>query len=102
SDRVRAAVAAAEQRQGQGSLLYLDLDHFKRVNDTAGHIAGDGLLRIVGQRLSECVGDGQNIARLGGDEFAVLLPSIAEPDVVRHLAPTTIMSLRRAIMVECR
>jgi diguanylate cyclase (GGDEF)-like protein len=102
ADRVRAAVAAAEQRQGQGSLLYLDLDHFKRVNDTAGHIAGDGLLRIVGERLSECLGDGQNIARLGGDEFAVLLPSIAEPDGVRHLAERIIVSLQRPIVIDGR
>jgi diguanylate cyclase (GGDEF)-like protein len=102
ADRVRAAVAAAEQRQGQGSLLYLDLDHFKRVNDTAGHIAGDGLLRIVGERLSECLGDGQNIARLGGDEFAVLLPSIAEPDGVRHLAERIIVCLQRPIVIDGR
>jgi diguanylate cyclase (GGDEF)-like protein len=102
ADRVRAAVAAAEQRQGMGSLLYLDLDHFKRVNDTAGHIAGDGLLRIVGERLSECVGDGQNIARLGGDEFAVLLPSIAEPDGVRQLAERIIASLQRPITIDGR
>jgi diguanylate cyclase (GGDEF)-like protein len=102
ADRVRAAVAAAEQRQGQGSLLYLDLDHFKRVNDTAGHIAGDGLLRIVGERLSECVGDGQSIARLGGDEFAVLLPSIAEPDGVRELAERIIVSLQRPIIIDGR
>jgi diguanylate cyclase (GGDEF)-like protein len=102
ADRVRSAVAAAEQRQGQGSLLYLDLDHFKRVNDTAGHIAGDGLLRIVGERLSECVGDGQSIARLGGDEFAVLLPSIAEPDGVRQLAERIIVSLQRPIIIDGR
>jgi diguanylate cyclase (GGDEF)-like protein len=102
ADRVRAAVAAAEQRQGQGSLLYLDLDHFKRGNDTAGHIAGDGLLRIVGERLSECVGDGQNIARLGGDEFAVLLPSIAEPEGARQLAERIIVSLQRPIIIEGR
>jgi diguanylate cyclase (GGDEF)-like protein len=102
SNRVRAAVAAAEERRGLGSLLYLDLDHFKRVNDIAGHTAGDGLLRIVGERLTECVDEGHSIARLGGDEFAVLLPSILEPDSARQLAERIIVNLRRAIMVDGR
>jgi diguanylate cyclase (GGDEF)-like protein len=102
SERVRLAVAAAEERCGSGSLLYLDLDHFKRVNDTAGHTAGDGLLRIVGERLAECIGDGQSIARLGGDEFAVLLPAITEPDEVRQLAEKIIVSLQRSILIDGR
>jgi diguanylate cyclase (GGDEF)-like protein len=102
SERVRAAVAAAEQRQGLGSLLYLDLDHFKRVNDTAGHTSGDGLLRIVGERLTECLGEGQSVARLGGDEFAALLPSIAGPDSVRQLAERIIANLQRPIIVDGR
>jgi diguanylate cyclase (GGDEF)-like protein len=102
SDRVRAAVAVAEQRSGLGCLLYLDLDHFKRVNDTAGHTAGDGLLRIVAERLTECVGEGHGIARLGGDEFAVLLPSIAEPDSARQLAERIIVNVQRPILVDGR
>jgi diguanylate cyclase (GGDEF)-like protein len=102
SDRVRAAVAGAEERRGLGCLLYLDLDHFKRVNDTAGHTAGDGLLRIVAERLTECVGEGHGIARLGGDEFAVLLPSIAEPDNARQLAERIIVNLQRPILVDGR
>jgi diguanylate cyclase (GGDEF)-like protein len=102
SDRVRAAVAAAEERQGLGSLLYLDLDHFKRINDSSGHTAGDALLRIVGERLTECVDEGQSIARLGGDEFAVLLPSILEPDGARQLAERIIVNLQRPIDVDGR
>jgi diguanylate cyclase (GGDEF)-like protein len=102
SDRIRAAIAAAEERQELGGLLYLDLDHFKHVNDTAGHTAGDGLLRIVGERLVECVGEGQSIGRLGGDEFAVLLPSIAGPDSARQIAEGIIASLQRPIVVDGR
>jgi diguanylate cyclase (GGDEF)-like protein len=102
SERVRDAVAAARQRQGLGSLLYLDLDHFKRVNDTAGHTAGDELLRIVGERLIECVGEVGCVGRLGGDEFAVLLPSIAEPGGVRQIAERIITSLQQVIAVEGR
>ena len=102
SERVRAAVSAAGERRGLGGLLYLDLDHFKRVNDTAGHTAGDGLLRIVGERLTECIGEGQSIARLGGDEFAVLLPSVEDPDSVRRLAERILVSLQRPIRVDGR
>ena len=102
SDHVRAAVGAVEGRDVQGGLLYLDLDHFKRVNDTAGHTAGDGLLRIVGERLTECVSEDHSIARLGGDEFAVLLPSIAGPDSLRQLAERIIISLQRPIIVDGR
>lgn len=56
-----------------GALILLDLDHFKDINDTRGHLQGDALLRQVGARLIECVRDIDRIARLGGDEFVVLL-----------------------------
>jgi diguanylate cyclase (GGDEF)-like protein len=59
------------------TLAYLDLDHFKNVNDTFGHSTGDRLLRIVAQVMSEGVRRSDAIGRLGGDEFAVLLPDIA-------------------------
>ena len=102
SECVCAAVAAAQERQGLGSLLYIDLDQFKRVNDTAGHSAGDGLLRVVGERLTECVGENHSIARLGGDEFAVLLPAIPEPDSARQMAERIIASLQRPIVIDGR
>jgi len=67
-DRALALV----QRGGRFALLYLDLDQFKRVNDTLGHIIGDELLKIVADRLRGCVRDTDLIARLGGDEFAII------------------------------
>jgi diguanylate cyclase (GGDEF)-like protein len=102
SDRVCAAVAGAQERRGSGALLYIDLDQFKRVNDTAGHSAGDGLLRIVGERLTACVGEGHSIARLGGDEFAVLLPTITEPDSARQIAERIIAMLQQPIVLDGR
>ncbi|HUX72679.1 MAG TPA: EAL domain-containing protein [Steroidobacteraceae bacterium] len=102
SDRARSAVAAAQEHGLLGALLYLDLDQFKRVNDTAGHSAGDGLLRIVAERLAECIGDVRRIARLAGDEFAILLPSIPGPDSARQVAERIIVSLQRPIVVDGR
>jgi diguanylate cyclase (GGDEF)-like protein/PAS domain S-box-containing protein len=67
-----------------GSVLLLDLDHFKDVNDTLGHAAGDALLRGVAARLQAALGEGHVAARLGGDEFALLLPRVDTAESVRH------------------
>ncbi len=99
AERVRVAVESATTRQGAGSLLYLDLDHFKRINDTAGHSTGDRLLRIVGERLRAIVGADQSVARLGGDEFAVLLPCISDPNGIRQFAEGILASLQYPIQI---
>jgi len=68
------------------AVLYLDLDRFKRVNDTLGHPIGDQLLKGVAERLRGCAGSAATIARLGGDEFAVIAPSLASPSQAAALA----------------
>lgn len=85
-------------RQGMGtqlSLLMLDLDRFKQVNDTLGHQAGDELICTVGQRIRAVVGHGVMIARLGGDEFGILLVSRDQPQDVASLAASIIESIGR-------
>jgi diguanylate cyclase (GGDEF)-like protein/PAS domain S-box-containing protein len=71
-DRVNHAIRAGARSGESLALLLLDLDGFKEVNDTLGHQHGDALLKLVAERLKECLRDGDTIARLGGDEFGIL------------------------------
>ena len=75
-DRLNLAVAHAKRANQQLAVMFLDLDRFKLVNDSLGHIFGDQLLQVVTQRLKECVREGDTLARFGGDEFTLLLPQI--------------------------
>ena len=72
-ERLQAGVARCRRDSRQLALLFVDLDHFKDVNDTLGHAAGDRLIQAVARRLVESVRDGDTVARLGGDEFVLLL-----------------------------
>jgi len=76
-DRLRQAMAAGARNDRHGALLFLDLDHFKNINDTQGHMLGDLLLAQVAHRLLTCVREGDSVARLGGDEFVVLLNDLS-------------------------
>src|SRR5215203_5937654 len=72
---LRAAIVDAERTGGHLALLSIDLDHFKELNDTLGHHAGDLLLAQIGPRMQSALREGDVLARLGGDEFAALLPN---------------------------
>lgn len=91
-----ALMARVNANIGSGpcSLLILDLDGFKHVNDSLGHNAGDDLLRIVAKRLLTAVGPSAFVARLGGDEFAILMLDCADPLRVDELATRIFASLR--------
>jgi diguanylate cyclase (GGDEF)-like protein/PAS domain S-box-containing protein len=79
-DRLHTALTRARREQTPLSLLFLDMDKFKQVNDTFGHTVGDLLLQLVAKRLRQCVRESDTVARLGGDEFVVLLEDFHSPD----------------------
>lgn len=95
-----ACVAVSSETQGeQVSLLYLDLDGFKAVNDRAGHSAGDALLRQVAERLRLIAGTEAQVFRLGGDEFAILLRE-QRPAQSEAVAEATVAALRKPYLIE--
>ncbi len=86
NDAVAKAIWRCEAGGPGLSVLCVDLDRFKEVNDTLGHAAGDEVLRLVTQRLRDAVREGDPVARLGGDEFAVLLPGVTTAADITPLA----------------
>lgn len=79
-DRCAQAIHSAIRHKKQIALIGLDIDHFKRINDTLGHDVGDHFLIALANRLKECVRKEDTVARLGGDEFAILLASVSGPE----------------------
>jgi diguanylate cyclase (GGDEF)-like protein/PAS domain S-box-containing protein len=88
ADRVGRRLADAKQGRGRGwfAVLYLDLDRFKIVNDSLGHLVGDQLLTAVARRLESCLRSEDALARLGGDEFAILLNRLETPEQAKAIA----------------
>jgi len=77
-DRLSQALVTSARAKGGGAILFLDLDHFKTLNDTLGHDVGDLLLKQVSERLTSCVREGDTVARIGGDEFVIMLEGLSE------------------------
>jgi diguanylate cyclase (GGDEF)-like protein len=79
-ERLEQALAQARRDAGQIAVFYMDLDHFKTINDVLGHPAGDATLRTVADRLRKCLRAGDTLARLGGDEFAVIQQGLIDAE----------------------
>lgn len=99
-DRLAMALAAAERHEERVALLFLDLDHFKEVNDVYGHSSGDDLLRQVAERLVSCVRSEDTVSRFGGDEFTVLLVGLKDPGGAERVAHDILKALRRPFTID--
>ncbi|HYI16334.1 MAG TPA: diguanylate cyclase, partial [Thermomicrobiales bacterium] len=98
-DRLEHALSHQQRDHGQVTVMFLDLDGFKAVNDQFGHEQGDRLLVEIGRRLRACARAGDTVARLGGDEFTILLENVRHPSIATEVAQRVRETLRYPIML---
>ncbi len=99
-ERLAQAIARSRRQGSPLVLMALDLDRFKAINDTHGHLAGDAVLQAFAERLSTCVRDVDAVARLGGDEFAVLIEDARTPQVAEVIAQKLLAVVRAPVVFE--
>ena len=99
SDRLKQELARAKRQSGRFAMLFLDLDHFKPINDNFGHDVGDQVLQQVARRIQDGVRAADTVGRIGGDEFVVLLAQLGEGDVILDLAEKLQVVLRQPFLV---
>ncbi len=100
TDRLQRAIAEAERKKESVVVMFIDLDDFKKVNDSFGHHVGDKVIQGAALRLKKCLRDIDSIARLGGDEFTLLVPHMGNHDDIEIIARRLIESLDDPIIVE--
>jgi len=96
-DRISAAIARAKREKGEMSVLFIDLDGFKSVNDSLGHDAGDDVLKEVAARLLDCMRESDTVSRIGGDEFIVVLERFKDRGMARQIGERIINSISQPI-----
>ena len=99
SDRLQAALARARRDRNRAAVMFVDLDHFKPVNDACGHAVGDSLLIASAERMRECLRESDTLARIGGDEFVVLLPQIDDREDAQQVAERIRASIARPFQI---
>jgi len=99
-DRLNQALLYAERHQRQVAVLFVDLDHFKVINDSLGHDMGDRLLKIVVERLMTCVRVNDTLARQGGDDFVIVLSDLAEGEDAATVAQKIQLAVNRPVAID--
>jgi diguanylate cyclase (GGDEF)-like protein len=97
NDRLAQAISHSKRTGRMAAVAFIDLDHFKLINDSMGHNAGDHLLKLISKRLAGCLRDGDTIARLGGDEFVMVLPDQADTDAATQIMQRILVSASEPI-----
>jgi len=98
-DRLEGAIALARRRNALLAVLFLDIDHFKPINDQLGHAVGDGVLTLVARRLESVVRESDTVSRYGGDEFVLLLPELGQSDDAALIAGKLLTALAEPVDV---
>jgi diguanylate cyclase (GGDEF)-like protein/PAS domain S-box-containing protein len=98
-DRFQQAIAQARRAHSQVALVFLDLDNFKSINDSLGHLVGDALLEEIAARLGECVRNTDTISRQGGDEFLILLCDLPDGDAIAPVVAKVQERLQQAFTI---
>lgn len=99
-DRLSLAMSQSKRDKSELAVMFLDLDRFKRINDTFGHAKGDELLQLVTERLKQAIRGGDTLARLGGDEFTLVLPNLHGRKDAESVAIKILDSLRDPIEID--
>jgi diguanylate cyclase (GGDEF)-like protein len=99
---LRQALALANRNERKVAVLFVDLDHFKAINDSWGHAVGDRLLQSAAKWLKSCLRASDVVARLGGDEFIILLPEIGQAEDATTVAEKLLSALRKPFRIEGR
>lgn len=99
-DRLNLSISQARRDKHQLAVMFIDLDHFKHINDTLGHRFGDALLIAITERMKIFLRNGDTLARLGGDEFTIILPSIPHTDAAINVARKIIDGCSMPVHVE--
>jgi len=101
-DRLTQAIASAQRNGKSLAVLFLDVDHFKRINDSLGHASGDQLLKSIARRLAACVRGSDTVSRQGGDEFVILLPEVARAEDAASTAAKILAEVSRPHLIEAQ
>jgi diguanylate cyclase (GGDEF)-like protein/PAS domain S-box-containing protein len=99
-DRFEQEILLAQRNNSRLAVFFLDLDHFKDINDTLGHWAGDCLLQIIANRIQGCLRKSDTVARLGGDEFTIILPGITGISIATELAQKLVDVTTTAVQIK--
>jgi len=99
-DRLERSISKARRFKLQLAVLFIDLDRFKKINDSLGHTVGDKLLRLVAQRFQSCIRNEDTVSRLGGDEFTVIMESLNKPQHATVTAQKLIESMAEPFEIE--
>ncbi len=99
-DRLTEALRLAQRHHRRLAVLFLDIDRFKHINDSVGHLIGDRLLQLIAQRVQGCVRTSDTVSRQGGDEFVILLPEVAHPEDAALCADKILRAIRAPCLID--